>query len=92
MSTHWKVSEVARLAHVTVRTLHHYDEIGLLRPSGRTPTGHRLYGRAELERWCTPEGIVAMRVDEEGEARNVRAKAMVSASTTGLTAPMAARQ
>lgn len=44
------VSEVARLAKVTVRTLHHYDEVGLLVPSGRTEAGYRLYSRADLER------------------------------------------
>ena len=45
-----KVGELARKAGLTVRTLHHYDAIGLLRPSGRTSTGHRLYGRADVER------------------------------------------
>ena len=45
-----KVGELAKKAGLTVRTLHHYDQIGLLRPSGRTPSGHRIYGRAELER------------------------------------------
>jgi DNA-binding transcriptional MerR regulator len=44
------VSEVARLAGVTVRTLHHYDEIGLLHPSGRSDSGYRLYRSADLER------------------------------------------
>lgn len=44
------VGEVARLAGLTIRTLHHYDEIGLVRPSGRSEGGYRLYGRAELER------------------------------------------
>jgi MerR family transcriptional regulator, thiopeptide resistance regulator len=44
------VGAVARLAGVTVRTLHHYDEIGLLTPSGRTPAGYRHYGEADLER------------------------------------------
>ena len=46
----WTVSEVARLSGVTVRTLHHYDELGLLRPRGRTETGYRLYEQADLER------------------------------------------
>lgn len=46
----WRVSEVARVAKVSVRTLHHYDEIGLLAPRERTGAGYRLYGRAELER------------------------------------------
>lgn len=44
------VSEVAALAGVTVRTLHHYDEIGLVRPSDRTDAGYRLYDEPELER------------------------------------------
>jgi DNA-binding transcriptional MerR regulator len=38
------------VAGVTVRTLHHYDAIGLLRPSGRTQSGYRQYGVADLER------------------------------------------
>ncbi len=46
----WKVGEVARIARVTIRTLHHYDEIGLLRPSHRAKGEYRLYGRADLER------------------------------------------
>src|SRR5690242_6597323 len=46
----WSVGEVARLASVTVRTLHHYDELGLLVPSGRTASGHRRYEPADLER------------------------------------------
>ncbi len=44
------VGEVARLAHVSVRTLHHYDEIGLLKPAHRSEAGYRLYGERELER------------------------------------------
>jgi MerR family transcriptional regulator, thiopeptide resistance regulator len=44
------VGEVAELAGVTVRTLHHYDEQGLLSPSGRTEAGYRLYSGADLAR------------------------------------------
>lgn len=44
-----KVSEVAKLTGVTVRTLHYYDEIGLLKPSKVTEAGYRLYGNADLE-------------------------------------------
>jgi DNA-binding transcriptional MerR regulator len=44
------VGEVARLAHVSVRTLHHYDEVGLLEPSARSEAGYRLYEEADLER------------------------------------------
>ncbi|HEX8454245.1 MAG TPA: MerR family transcriptional regulator [Longimicrobium sp.] len=46
----WKVGELARRTGLTVRTLHHYDEVGLLRPGRRTPAGHRLYGDDEVER------------------------------------------
>ena len=44
------VGEVSRVAGVTVRTLHHYDGIGLLVPSERTPAGHRRYSDADLDR------------------------------------------
>ena len=44
------VGEVAGLAGVTVRTLHHYDRIGLLSPSGRTASGYRQYSAADLDR------------------------------------------
>ncbi|MET9420955.1 MerR family transcriptional regulator [Streptomyces sp. NPDC006540] len=46
----YSVGQVARFAGVTVRTLHHYDEIGLLRPSGRSGSGHRRYDDADLDR------------------------------------------
>lgn len=44
------VGEVARLARVTVRTLHHYDRIGLISPSGRSSAGYRVYDAANRER------------------------------------------
>ncbi len=46
----YTVSQVAGLARVTVRTLHHYDEIGLLEPSQRSRSGYRLYSLSDLER------------------------------------------
>src|SRR5436190_10694361 len=46
----YQAREFADLAGVTVRTLHHYDRLGLLRPSGRTAAGYRLYGERDLER------------------------------------------
>lgn len=45
-----KVGELAERTGLSVRTLHHYDEIGLLSPVGRTGSGHRLYGGEELTR------------------------------------------
>ena len=44
------VGEVAELAGVTVRALHHYDELGLLTPSGRSEAGYRLYSYEDLAR------------------------------------------
>lgn len=46
----WKVGELASITGVTVRTLHHYDEIGLLCPSMRTGSGHRLYTNDDISR------------------------------------------
>ena len=50
----FRVGEVAARTGVSVRTLHHYDEIGLLRPGGRTESvhgaGHRRYTTADLAR------------------------------------------
>ncbi|MGD9484628.1 MerR family transcriptional regulator [Streptomyces sp. TRM70308] len=46
----YSVGQVAGYSGVTVRTLHHYDEIGLLVPGGRTHAGHRRYSDADLDR------------------------------------------
>ncbi|GAA1507348.1 MerR family transcriptional regulator [Streptomyces albidochromogenes] len=46
----YSVGQVAGLAGVTVRTLHHYDGIGLLSPSARSHAGHRRYDDADLDR------------------------------------------
>ena len=48
--TEYLVGDVARLSHVSVRALHHYDAIGLLTPSARSPAGYRLYSGADLRR------------------------------------------
>lgn len=45
-----KVGELAKRAGLTVRTLHHYDEIGLLKPSGRSSSGYRLYNESDVAR------------------------------------------
>jgi len=44
------VGELSRLTGVTVRALHHYDEIGLVRPSQRTAAGYRLYDEPDVLR------------------------------------------
>lgn len=45
-----KVGELARRTGVTVRTLHYYDELGLLSPSRRSEAGYRLYGADDIAR------------------------------------------
>jgi DNA-binding transcriptional MerR regulator len=57
MSRLFQVKEFAGLAGVTVRALHHYDRLGLLKPR-RTEAGYRLYGLSDLERL---EQIVALK-------------------------------
>ncbi|GAA1882662.1 MerR family transcriptional regulator [Williamsia serinedens] len=45
-----RVGRLAELTGLTVRTLHHYDELGLVRPSRRTAAGYRLYDDTDVER------------------------------------------
>jgi MerR family transcriptional regulator, thiopeptide resistance regulator len=50
MGRYYRVSEVAALTRVSVRTLHHYDRIGLLRPALHSAGGYRMYRESELLR------------------------------------------
>lgn len=50
MNDNYTVKQLAELAGVSVRTLHYYDQVGLLVPSVRTEANYRLYGEAELFR------------------------------------------
>lgn len=45
------VNDVSKMTGVSIRTLQYYDNIGLLKPSGRTDTGYRLYDDTALERY-----------------------------------------
>jgi DNA-binding transcriptional MerR regulator len=44
----YRVGQVAWLTGVSIRTLHHYDDVGLLRPTKRLDSGRRLYSSADL--------------------------------------------
>jgi DNA-binding transcriptional MerR regulator len=46
----WRIGDVAVATGLTIRALHHYDQIGLVVPSERTASGHRLYIEADLRR------------------------------------------
>ena len=50
MAPVWKIGELAKRTGLTVRTLHHYDEIGLLSPAERSDGGHRVYDEADVQR------------------------------------------
>ncbi|HTE56779.1 MAG TPA: MerR family transcriptional regulator [Kofleriaceae bacterium] len=58
--TSYTVGELARMAGVSVRTLHHYEAIRLLVPSGRTEAGHRRYARSDLARLARIRGLTAL--------------------------------
>lgn len=48
MMAEWYVKDLSKLTSVSVQTLHHYDRIGLLKPSHRLPNGYRLYTEKDL--------------------------------------------
>ncbi|MFE9202719.1 MerR family transcriptional regulator [Micromonospora sp. NPDC007230] len=58
MASTWRIGELCRRTGLTVRTLHHWDHVGLLRPSARTSAGHRLYAEGDVDRLYR---IVALR-------------------------------
>jgi MerR family transcriptional regulator, thiopeptide resistance regulator len=71
----WSVGDLARASGLTVRTLHHWDAIGLLVPSERTGAGHRRYTGADVQRLYRvlalrrlglPLGEVAAVLEREG--------------------------
>jgi DNA-binding transcriptional MerR regulator len=54
----WRIGELARETGLTVRTMHHYDQLGLLSPRSRTDGGHRCYTSGDVRRL---HRIVALR-------------------------------
>jgi MerR family transcriptional regulator, thiopeptide resistance regulator len=77
MSMH-TVKQLARLSGVSVRTLHYYDQIGLLRPAQVGANGYRYYGREELLRLQQillhreldlPLEAIALLLDDSGQSR-----------------------
>lgn len=45
-----KIGEVAERTGLSIRSLRHYDEVGVVSPSGKTPGGFRLYSERDVER------------------------------------------
>jgi DNA-binding transcriptional MerR regulator len=76
----WKVGELAEATGLTVRTLHHFDAIGLLSPTERSAAGHRLYTTDDVRRLYrvlalrqlgVPLAEIASSVEREGDALKV---------------------
>lgn len=91
-----RIGELARRARTTVRTLHHYDEIGLLRPSGRSEAGYRLYSRDDIERLACIRamrllGMPLERIREALEAPGRSLSACLSERLRELDAEIEAR-
>ncbi len=76
----YSVGQVSEMLGVSVRTLHHYDEIGLLTPSRRSPSGYRLYDNGDLTRLQhivvyrrLEFGLEEIRILVDGEAADAEA-------------------
>lgn len=77
-----KIGELARRCGLSIRALHHYHAIGLLRPSARTPGGARLYGGADFQRLHRIQALKAIGCSLEEirgllDARSVDAVALL---------------
>ena len=59
------VGQVAERFAVTVRTLHHYDEVGLLRPTRRSAAGYRVYTDADIRKMGFPSWYATERRTEK---------------------------
>jgi len=83
----YRIREFAAMAGVTVRALHHYDRLGLLKPTGRSASGYRLYGDCDLVRL---EQIVVPEVPRP-DAEADRPAPPTGAARPGRTSQAAAR-
>jgi DNA-binding transcriptional MerR regulator len=77
----WSIGEVARASGTTVRTLRHYDEIGLLSPGERTASGHRRYTELDVRRLYQIRALRTLGV-------SLKEIASVLADSTGGLGPM----
>lgn len=93
----WKIGDLAKRTGVSIRTLHHYDEIGLLSPLHRTDAGHRLYGREEVIRLqqilsLRQTGFSLEQIRELLDSRQNDARRFIDIHIARLRAEIAARQ
>lgn len=97
MQRTWRIGEVAERTGVTRRTLRHYDELGLLVPSGRSSGDYRLYSQADLVRLLQIQSLKALGLNlaEIGHALadpNLDATATLTAHREALARRIAAEQ
>ena len=86
---HLKVGELARRTGLTVRTLHHYDEIGLLKPSVRSEAGYRMYAAQDVARLHAIQalrylGLALGEIATILEGRNARPEAIIDQQMQAL--------
>src|ERR1700759_1891140 len=82
----WSVGELSATARVTVRTLHHYDRLGLLAPVERSDAGYRHYDRDGVERLyrILALGDLGLPLAEVGELLDADAGSLREATRTRL--------
>lgn len=88
-----QVGELAKRAGLTVRTLHHYESLGLLIPSGRTAAGYRLYNRDDIQRLhhiqaLTRMGLSLAQVRECLESGSMTLPEVIDTQITQLNAQL----
>jgi DNA-binding transcriptional MerR regulator len=69
----WSIGQLARASGVTVRTLHYYDQIGLVSPGERTAAGHRRYVEADVRRLYRVRALCGLGLSLEEVATVLRA-------------------
>ncbi|ELY3466651.1 MerR family transcriptional regulator [Cronobacter universalis] len=89
-----QVGELAKRSGLTVRTLHHYESLGLLIPSGRTAAGYRLYNRDDIQRLhhiqaLTRMGLSLAQVRECLESGSMTLPEVIDTQITQLNAQLA---
>jgi len=93
----WTVGELAKTAGLTVRALHHYDQIGLLHPSGRSASGYRLYSTTDVRRLYLIRalrsfGVPLVEISESLETGNGKLRRVMHGQLEALQDSVAAQK
>ncbi|MET3451188.1 DNA-binding transcriptional MerR regulator [Curtobacterium sp. 1544] len=91
MSTTMHIGELAERAEMSLRTIRHYDEVGLLVPSGRTSGGFRVYTEQDLERLLVIRRMKPLGFTLDEMAELLRVVDGLAAKDPGDAAALAAR-